>query len=160
MKCQNCGKNEVTFVYHSSVNGQVTEKRLCGECAERLGYTRRLEDQSQRMLRRFGSLFEDNMLGDFFSPMSSLPGWAGEDIFEDFFAEMPALRPVSERRQEQTNQKQEELLAKEEQTRFSELRQLNALRIQLKRAVQREEFEKAAELRDEIRALEARHKSA
>ena len=25
MKCENCGKNEVTFVYQSNVNGQITE---------------------------------------------------------------------------------------------------------------------------------------
>lgn len=36
MKCEHCGKNEVTFVYQSNVNGQVTEKHLCGECAEKL----------------------------------------------------------------------------------------------------------------------------
>lgn len=35
MKCENCGKNEVTFVYQSNVNGQITEKHLCAECAER-----------------------------------------------------------------------------------------------------------------------------
>ena len=28
MKCENCGKNEVTFVYQSNVNGQVEEKHL------------------------------------------------------------------------------------------------------------------------------------
>ena len=49
MKCENCGKNEVTFVYQSSVNGNVTEKHLCAECAEKLGYTQRLAAQSQRM---------------------------------------------------------------------------------------------------------------
>ena len=26
MKCENCGKNEVTFVYRSNVNGHVEEK--------------------------------------------------------------------------------------------------------------------------------------
>ena len=39
MKCEHCGKNEVTFMYRSSVNGNVTERHLCGECAEKLGYT-------------------------------------------------------------------------------------------------------------------------
>mgnify|MGYP000778584824 CR=1 FL=1 len=40
MKCENCGKNEVTFIYQSNINGQVTEKHLCSECAEKLGLTR------------------------------------------------------------------------------------------------------------------------
>ena len=39
MKCENCGKNEVTFVYRSNVNGHVEEKHLCSDCAEKLGYT-------------------------------------------------------------------------------------------------------------------------
>ena len=31
MKCDNCGKNEVSFVYQSNINGQREEKRLCQE---------------------------------------------------------------------------------------------------------------------------------
>ena len=60
MKCEHCGKNEVTFVYQSNVNGQVTEKHLCGECAEKLGYTQRLAAHSQRMMQNLfsGSLFD------------------------------------------------------------------------------------------------------
>ena len=42
MKCENCGKNEVTFVYRSNVNGHVEEKHLCSDCAEKLGYTQRV----------------------------------------------------------------------------------------------------------------------
>ena len=38
MKCENCGKNEVTFVYRSNVNGHVEEKHLCSDCAEKLGW--------------------------------------------------------------------------------------------------------------------------
>lgn len=51
MKCENCGKNEVTFIYQSNVNGQVTEKHLCSECAEKLGLTRQVAARSQRMMR-------------------------------------------------------------------------------------------------------------
>ena len=29
MKCQNCGRNEATYYYKSSINGRVTETRLC-----------------------------------------------------------------------------------------------------------------------------------
>ena len=31
MKCQNCGKNEATFYYRSSINGRVMESHLCPE---------------------------------------------------------------------------------------------------------------------------------
>ena len=39
MKCENCGKNEVTFVYRSNINGRTEEHHLCQACAEKLGYT-------------------------------------------------------------------------------------------------------------------------
>ena len=96
MKCENCGKNEVTFVYRSNVNGHVEEKHLCSDCAEKLGYTQRLGAQSQRMMQSFfgNSLFGNDFFDDFFSPMPSLLGRRMkmlEDPFDDFFAEMPAL---------------------------------------------------------------------
>ena len=36
MKCENCGKNEVTFVYRSNINGRTEEHHLCQACAEKL----------------------------------------------------------------------------------------------------------------------------
>ena len=38
------------------------------------------------------------------------------------------------------------------------LRQNNALKLEMKKAVHQENFERAAELRDQIRSLEAAHK--
>ena len=35
MKCQNCGRNEATYYYKSSINGRVTETHLCADCAGR-----------------------------------------------------------------------------------------------------------------------------
>ena len=46
MKCENCGKNEVTFVYQSNINGKITEKHLCSECAEKLGYSQKIASHS------------------------------------------------------------------------------------------------------------------
>ena len=37
MKCQNCGRNEATYYYKSSINGRVTETHLCADCARKLG---------------------------------------------------------------------------------------------------------------------------
>ena len=61
--------------------------------------------------------------------------------------------------QEQANQKQQDdLVGKEDQSRFAYLRQMNALRMEMKKAVHQENFERAAELRDQIHALEAEYK--
>ena len=74
-----------------------------------------------------------------------------ESPFEDFFADMPALGAAPEQKEEQ----QKDLVDREEQSRFAEMRKKNALRMELKKAVRQEDFERAAQLRDQIRALEA-----
>ncbi|MDR1217279.1 MAG: UvrB/UvrC motif-containing protein [Oscillospiraceae bacterium] len=58
MKCENCGKNETTFHYTSNINGTVTERHLCSECAAKLGYTDALTGGGM-----LGSILRD-FLGD------------------------------------------------------------------------------------------------
>ena len=157
MKCENCGKNEVTFMYQSNINGKVTEKHLCSECAEKLGYTQKLAARSQRMMQGFGNLFGGSLFDDFFAPVPSLMGRMLEDPFDDFFADMPALCAAPAQQEVQTSQKQEDLVGQEDRNWFSCQRKLNALRVEMKKAVHQENFERAAELRDEIRKLEAEH---
>ena len=163
MKCENCGKNEVTFVYQSNINGQVTEKHLCSECAEKLGYTQKVASHSQRMMQNFfgNSFFGDSFFDDFFSPMPSLFGRMNrllENPFDDFFDAMPALSPAVSNQETAQEEKKDDLVGKEEQGRFAYMRQMNALKLEMKKAVHQEDVEKAAELRDKIRALEAEHK--
>ena len=117
MKCENCGKNEVTFVYQSNINGQITEKHLCSECAQKLGYTQQVAARSQRMMQNFfggNSFFGGSFLDDFFSPMPSLFGRMNrllEDPFDDFFADMPALSAAPVQTQEaQTQEKKDDLV--------------------------------------------------
>ena len=153
MKCENCGKNEDTFVYQSNINGQVTEKHLCAECAEKLGYTQRLAAYSQRMTR---NLFGGGLFEDFFTPVPSLLGGLSrmlENPFDDFFADMPALGAPAEAKQE-APKSQDTLLEQEEQNKISRERQLNALRMEMQKAVSEEKFERAAELRDQIHSME------
>ena len=57
-------------------------------------------------------------------------------------------------------EKKDDLMSHEEQSRFSYLRQLNALKLEQKKAVHEENFERAAQLRDEIHKLEEAHKEA
>ena len=156
MKCEHCGKNEVTFVYQSNINGKVTEKHLCGECARELGYSQRIAAHNQNMMQHFfgDGFFGGSLLDDFFAPMPSLMSRMNrmlESPFEDFFADMPALGAAPEQKEEQ----EKDLVDREEQSRFAEMRKKNALRMELKKAVRQEDFERAAQLRDQIRALEA-----
>ena len=165
MKCENCGKNEVTFIYQSNINGKVTEKHLCSECAEKLGYTQKIAAHNRSMMQNFfgGSLLGNGFFDDFFSPMPSLmgrSGWLLEDPFDDFFAEMPALSAAPVQQQEEQQKQQNDLVGKEEQSRFAYMRQVNALKLEMKKAVHQENFERAAQLRDQIHQLEAEHKES
>ena len=163
MKCENCGKNEVTFVYQSNINGKITEKHLCSECAEKLGYSQKIAAHNQRMMQNFfgGSMFGNGFFDDFFSPVPSLFGRMNrmlEDPFDDFFADMPALSAAPAQQQESQEEKKDDLVGKEEQSRFAYMRKMNALRMEMKKAVHQENFERAAELRDQIKSLEAEHR--
>ena len=153
MKYENCGKNEVTFVYRSNINGRTEEHHLCQACAEKLGYTQKLFARRPSMMDSFFG--GDDFFGDFFSPMPSLLGRMNrmlESPFDDFFDAMPAIgaAPVQEVKEE----KKDDLMSHEEQSRFSYLRQLNALKLEQKKAIHEENFERAAELRDQIHQLE------
>ena len=152
MKCENCGRNEANFVYRSSINGRTEEHHLCQACAEKLGYTRRFFDQRPSVM--------DSFFGNksFFSSMPSLMGRMLESPFDDFFDTMPAIgaAPVQEVQEE----KKDNLMSHEDQSRFSYLRQMNALKQAQEKAIAEEKFERAAQLRDEIHKLEEAHKDA
>ena len=153
MKCENCGKNEVTFVYRSNINGTVEEKHLCSECAGQMGYLEKLAHHRRSMQEEFfgRDFFGRNLLSEFLTPGGN---WLSP--FEELFEEMPALRAGHE----EGCVKEEQLLDQKEQGRFARMRKLNALKVEMKKAVRQENFERAAQLRDEIRALENTKESA
>ena len=152
MKCENCGKNEANFVYRSNINGRTEEHHLCQACAEKLGYAQRFFERRPSVMDDF---FGNN---SFFGSLPSLMGRMLDSPFDDFFDDMPAIgaAPVQAIREE----KKDDLMSDEEQSRFSYLRQMNALKQAQKKAIHEENLERAAELRDEIHELEEAHKEA
>ena len=62
--------------------------------------------------------------------------------------------------QEEAPKAEEKTVSEEESGRFAQIRQRNALRHELKKAIHEENFERAAQLRDEIHKLEEAHKEA
>ena len=152
MKCENCGRNEASFIYRSSINGRTEEHHLCQACAEKLGYT-------QRFFSKWPSVLDSFFGNDaFFGSTPSLMGRMLESPFDDFFDTMPAIgaAPVQEVQEE----KKDNLMSHEDQSRFSYLRQMNALKQAQEKAIAEEKFERAAQLRDEIHKLEEAHKDA
>ena len=100
MKCENCGKNEVSFVYRSSINGKNRRTPSLPGLRGKAGvYPEAL--YSRRPSMRDSFFGNDDFFGDFFSPMPSLLGRMNrmlESPFDDFFDAMPAIgaAPVQE----------------------------------------------------------------
>ena len=162
MKCQHCGKNEATFYYKSNINGAVMEQHLCADCARELGYA----DGMANVFSGFGS-FNRSLFGgfdDLFAPMPALAG----NFFEPFeamdrqFARMfPQLgsgsAAASQPAQAAPAQSASgnDLVSEEEHRKLDRERRMNALRTELNQAIQTENFERAAQLRDQIHGLES-----
>ena len=169
MLCQHCNKNEATTHVKTVINGEYSEYRLCAECAHELGYGGMFPDFSSD----FGSMFS-SFLGAALPARSGATRCAGcgstmndikktgkvgcADCYELFFSElMPTIRsihgntehigkrPVIEYTENHPDKAQP---AKDEQNA------VDSLRAQLKKAIEDEDFERAAELRDEIKKQE------
>ena len=127
-RCDNC-ENEATVFYRVSVNGHTEEMHLCADCAEREGVPMGFEP--------FSAPFSEE-----FFPLGSL-----------FF---PEIRTLARERTLAPEAPAVKTAAPTEQAPLSPAPapSLATLKAQLKRAVRREDYLKAAALRDQIRALE------
>ena len=138
MKCQHCGKNEATFYFKSNVNGAVKEVHLCQECAKELGYA----DHIRGGFRPMNLFSTEDFFGRAFDPFAPLLGGLGTRLLTEF----PS--PVEEERPVETG-----LVDGAEQEKLQRQRQINALEAQLKSAIEAEDYEAAAALRDQLKNL-------
>lgn len=170
MKCTNCGKNNASYHYRYELNGEVTEAHLCHECAAKLQPEREFAAKSRELL---GSAFDDGFFGG--ASGGSLFGrgfgggllesFFGRDPFESFFAPspfaalgMPRIEisfPEAAAGCTEDAESRKEAKADPE---LSHRREINELRSQMHKAAKAEDYEKAAELRDKLRALEQEKK--
>ncbi len=162
MLCQNCGKYEATTHVKRIVNGESAEAHLCSDCAKALGYN--------DVFGGFGNTFGE-MLGSFFgepqvSAISSRTircekcgntfndivnsGKIGcADCYVTFYDKLlPSLQRIhGKTRHEGKNP----TIIKAEVTNSTNL--LEELEEQLRIAIDEQNFEKAAQLRDKINEL-------
>ncbi len=105
-----------------------------------------------------------NWLDSFFSPMPSLMGGFFDNPFDDFFTDFPALGTALSAPEQDSAKPDGETGGSDAninantsapENRFAKARKLNALRHEMKQAIKAENFERAAEIRDEIRQFEA-----
>lgn len=141
MKCQNCGRNEATYYYKSSINGRVTETRLCADCARKLGYVQRMQPDS---------FFGDDFFSHPFRLFEPLLGGFGNRLLTEF---PEPVDVTQEARRTAAEPQDDSLVQGDEREQLSRRRQRNALETQLRHAVETENFEEAARLRDQLRSL-------
>ena len=140
MMCEHCGKKEANFYYKSNINGKVSQVHLCTHCAKELGYDKNMNFSLDGWMNDVFDTFSEASL---FAPRHSmLGGWAVPNL--------SAMLGESEKEEKSGAV----LLDAAEEEELSRLRRLNALRQELQSAVAAENFERAIELRDEIRGFE------
>ena len=145
MKCQNCGKNEATFYYKSNINGRVMESHLCPECARQLGL---VQDMRRPMISSFWD--DDDFFTRPFRMLEPLLGGFGSRLLTEF----PEPVDVTQQARRAAEEPREDNLVQgDEREKLSRQRQRNALETQLRHAVETDNFEEAAELRDQLRSL-------
>ena len=148
MKCQNCGKNEINFHYSSNVNGCVTETYLCSECAAKSGY------DFERMFNT-DSIFNNFFPADIRRAARLLP-IPVFGFMSPFVAwQQPGLPAQGCGCDASCETAEKETAPAQVDEEMQKRREINAIREQMRLAAEKEDFEKAAELRDRIRQLEA-----
>ncbi len=172
MLCEKCKKRTATVFYNENLNGKMRSYSLCGECAAKLHEKGDLQDITS-MVDSFADPFSelhDHLFGGFFglpslrvrSDSKKCNGCGSSfseicecgkvgcpECYRTFGEELAqTLRSVHG-----TTTHTGAVPARHRARRAKE-EQLKALKKQLQEAIQKEDFEKAATLRDNIRTLE------
>ena len=151
MKCQNCGKNQINFHYSSNINGCVTERYLCSECANSEGDIAEL----------LNSGIYDNMFGSCGEAFGFIAPSFGFFNAHNQFAARPqvGILPKTGACCTETDccSTESGVCCKDAPVIDSDMqkrRELNIMRERLRTAIENEDFEKAALLRDSINTFE------
>ena len=173
MLCERCNKKKASVFYRESIGGRERAFRLCGECADALEEAGELEDVSAsvagfiaprflsdegRFLLPFHGADADAEHAEAVCTACGMPfaevaatGQVGcAACYVRFGGELERAIRSAHGRAEHTGRVSAGFRARQEREA-----RLTGLKKQLKDAVSREDYESAAGLRDQIRALEA-----
>lgn len=156
--CQHCGKNPATVNYRETKNGKSREFHLCTDCAAKLGL---VDLQDNLFSLSSFPLFSPSTLHTRPKKEEACPlcgttlsqiqkkGKFGCSTCYDTFREKLDLTPY-------VGKGYGEAQAPDVQKKNEEADPVAALKAELKKAVAAEDYERAATLRDEIRAKEGK----
>lgn len=173
MLCQHCKKNEATTHVKTVINGEYAEYMLCPDCAHELGYDSMFPDFTSDFGGLLSSFLSNALPARSGAARCKLCGSSLNDIkrtgkvgcaecYDTFFSElMPTIRNVHGNTEHKGKRPGAvEYTVSEDDNKPAESAKsaedkANALRAELKQAIADENFERAAQLRDEIKGLEA-----
>ena len=160
MLCQSCKKRTATTYMKQNINGHVTEMHLCSECAAKQGITD-FWNSGFGLDDFWGSLFSepnvrlqaDNLrcegCGRSFAEIAQNGKPGCPTCYQTFYDRLlPTIQRIHGKAQHVGK------LPDEADTELKEEQQLKKLKDELSNAVAAQEYEKCAELRDRIKALE------
>ena len=160
MKCEKCAVNEATVFYREIINGKETKMHLCSKCAGEKEAGFGFGDLTPEGL--FGNVFSSlglqkkpsveakrcSLCGSLFSDIAKMGKVGCPKCYESFADELaPTLKRLHGVATHKGN------IPEKHKEKLSALRYAEQLEAELEAAVSREEYEKAAELRDKIREL-------
>ncbi len=169
MLCQNCSKREAVTHIKRIVNGEATEAHLCSECAHSLGYDGLFDNFSLSIPNFFSSFFGDNPFsltsgktqrcekcGSSFDDIIKTGMVGCANCYETFFDKLlPSIQRIHGRSKHSGKvppmpKKEVTAEAVKEPTKEDKIAQKEE---EMKKAIENQNFEQAAVLRDEIKAL-------
>lgn len=170
MLCQKCGKNQANVYYKQNINGKVTEFALCSDCAAEMGGQHKgfmqggfapfgfapfgvnlFESLLDTPVRKPGAVTEKvcPFCGSSFRELAGNGKVGCAKCYETFRDELAGTISNIHGRTRHVGRAPKGQNAEREKTD-----RLSSLKDELKRAVDAQDYENAAKLRDEIRSLE------
>lgn len=165
MLCQECKQRQATTHVKTIINGQVSEQVLCSECAKKLGVDNMFSSMSSDFNSFLGSFLTGGLpsrstaarcggCGSSFGDIARTGKVGCAECYDEFFDELlPTIRRIHGNTEHIGKSGIE--YKKIEDPVVSPLEQAE---VDLKKAIEMQEFEKAAELRDKIKELKGEEK--
>lgn len=161
MLCQSCSKNIATTHIKTVINGELTEYILCSECAQKLGYLNPFESFDGSFENFLGSFLGNNLQENYFHDTTRCNkcGSSFEDIvnsgkvgcencYKIFYEKMI---PSIERMHGNTKHVGKVSLNAGSKAKIAS--EIEKKKLLLKEAIDKQEFEQAAKIRDQIKKM-------
>ena len=165
MLCQNCGKNEATTHIKQIINGDMAESHLCSDCASHLGYSDVFSGFGLNLSELFGGFLGDMMpaipagktqrcekCGSSFDEIVRSGKVGCADCYRTFYDKLlPSIQRIHGKIK---HSGKTSTASPAEEKVESPLEKIEKLKAAMNEAVAKQDFESAAKIRDEIKALE------